>query len=129
MWWQRFVGLPFEDRGRGPEAFDCWGLCRAVLADRLGVELPAYGEISAADLMRRAQAMTAEAARERWVPVDRPRALDVAVMGSARAVTHVGVMIDARRVLHTEAACGSVVVPLSHPQMRGRVRGFRRLTA
>ena len=56
-WWARYIGLPFQDGGRGPHAFDCWGLVRDVYARELAVALPSYGEISARDLVRVAHAM------------------------------------------------------------------------
>ncbi len=128
-WWANYVGLPFEDGGRGPYSFDCWGLVREIYADRLGVALPSYGEISARDLARIARTMGG-AKDDGWQAINVPRALDVVLMRSGRGgscVVHVGVMVDGRRVLHVEAAAATAVVPLTHISVAGRVMGFRRL--
>lgn len=130
-WWANYVGLPFLDGGRGPEAYDCWGLVRAVYARMLGVDLPSYGEISARDLVRVARAMAA-GQDDGWRVVAAPQALDVCLMRSGRGgvpVVHVGVMADARRVLHVEPATAAVVVPVMHASVAGRIAGFRRLAA
>ncbi|TCM84775.1 NlpC/P60 family protein [Rhodovulum steppense] len=128
-WWAGYVGIPFEDGGRGRCACDCWGLVRLVHAECLGVELPSYGEISARDLVRVARAIGAGQADPCWEVVDIPAAFDVVLMrarGDSRSVAHVGIAVDADRLLHTEAATGSVVVPRSHLSVAGRVMGFRR---
>lgn len=127
-WYARYVGLPFQDGGRGPDAFDCWGLLRDVYARELGVMLPSYGEISAHDLVRIAREMEA-GKDDGWRDTHAPGPFDVCLMRAPRgraAVVHVGVMIDGLCLLHTEAATGAVVVPFTHATIRGRVLGYRR---
>ena len=104
---------------------------RLVYADRLGADLPTYGEISARDLARIARTMEV-GKDDGWQAVTAPQELDVVLMRSVRGgarVVHVGVMIDARRMLHVEEATASVVVPVSHMSVAGRIVGFRRLAA
>ena len=36
------VGKPYKIGGRGPNAFDCWGLVRYVYKELLNIELPVY---------------------------------------------------------------------------------------
>ena len=43
-WVNRWVGLPYAELGRGPAAFDCWGLCREIAAKEFGVALPSYAD-------------------------------------------------------------------------------------
>lgn len=128
-WWIRYVGLPF---GEGPGQVTCWGLVRRVYAERLGRLLPAYGEISARDLAAVARAMEAGAAADGWVEASAPEPLDVCLMRSGRGgalAVHVGVVVDATRMLHVEAASAAVVVPLRHVSVAGRILGYRRLAA
>ena len=128
QWWSRYVGLPF---GEGRGQVTCWGLVRAVYADRLGVDLPSYGEISARDLVRVARAME-QGKDDGWRVPAAPDALDVCLMRAPRGgalVCHVGVMVDAARVLHVEAASAAVVVPRGHFSIAHRIMGFRRLAA
>jgi cell wall-associated NlpC family hydrolase len=133
-WWQEYVGLPFRFDGRDRSGIDCWGLVRLVFAERAGIDLPSYGEIRASDLARVAEIMTAARHLPPWqmeVPVPKARALDVVLMlgrrrGQAAERMHVGVMVDAARVLHVEAETAAVVVPLDHPQLRRRVCGVFR---
>lgn len=144
-WWERHVGRPF---GQRPGEVTCWALVREIYAERLGVDLPPFGDVSAAYLgalarlsdpgasagdVARAWARVRAAfargqAAENWLPVAAPRELDVCLMrtGGARVVGHVGVMLDARRCLHVEADSAAVVEPVDGWHLRGRVLGFRR---
>ncbi len=127
-WWFRYIGLPFEDGGRGPHSYDCWGLIKAVYADRLGVDLPSYGEISARDLIRVSRQMEGSK-DDGWVECG-PVPLAVALMtttATGRRIAHVGVMVDERRVMHVMRATLTAVVPVSHFSVAGRIVGYRRL--
>lgn len=144
QWWGQYIGLPY---GAGPGAVECWGLVARVLREQCGLDLPDYGETSAAYLgalarhraggeglaearARMEREIDAGRAAECWGVVALPRAFDVAVMarptGGARARPgHCGVMIDARRVLHSLPDTGAVVAPIGHPSMP-RLLEYRR---
>lgn len=124
-WAARYVGLPF---GEAQGEVTCWGLVRRVYYDRLGLDLPEYGEISARDLLRIARAMGA-AKDDGWRAVSPPAPLDVCLMRGPQggaAVVHVGVMVDAQHLLHVEAATAAVIVPVAHYSVAGRIVGYRR---
>jgi cell wall-associated NlpC family hydrolase len=128
-WPDRYMKVPFVDGGRSMSGADCYGLVRLVMERECSILLPSYGEISARDLAKIAVSMEADASSEAWVSAEQPREFDVAVMRwFARPQTgHVGIMIDSRRVLHTEERTGSpVIVPLTHYSIKGRVKYFRR---
>ncbi|MBN9078182.1 MAG: hypothetical protein BGN87_06195 [Rhizobiales bacterium 65-79] len=127
-----YVGVPFRDGGRDQAGWDCWGLVRFAHWDEAGVELPSYGEISAADLLSAARAMREGAQDEIWRRVtDLPRRrMDVVLMrrlgDSGRAPVHVGILADERRMLHVEEAADTHLVPLDHPTVRPRILDFFR---
>lgn len=124
-WWAPYVGLPF---GEGQGEVTCWSLVARIYRDCLGIDLPAYGEISARDLVRVARTMEAQK-DDGWSAVDQPQAFDVCLMRAPRGgavVAHVGVMVDQKRVLHVEAASAAVIVPVTHFTVVGRILGYRR---
>lgn len=126
-WWAKYIGKPFADGGRGPDAFDCWGLIRVVYQDQLAIKLPSYGEISAKDLVRIARTME-DHKNDGWAECG-PEPYSVVLMKTARGgdrVTHVGVMVDDFRVMHVEAATHVAVVPVKHISVSGRILGFRK---
>ena len=127
-----YVGIPFENGGRVREGCDCWGLVRLVLAEVAGIDLPTYGEISADELLKIAHAIEFERASPDWIDVSamQRRPLDVVVMrrfGEAgRAPVHCGVMLDARRMLHTMQSADSHVVGLGHASVNTRILAIYR---
>ena len=128
-WWDRYVGIPFVDGGRDAKGLDCWGLVRLVYLDRLGAVLDNYAEIPARNLIEASRAFEAGAAHaETWWPVEKPITYDVVVMRvpRLRRIGHVGIMIDHTRLLHVEQHSHTVVVPIDHYSVAGRIAGFRR---
>jgi cell wall-associated NlpC family hydrolase len=127
-----YVGIPFRDGGRDREGCDCWGLVRLVYRDVAGIDLPSYGEIGATELLAIAREVGAAIRGDPWrcVTDDPRRPLDVVVMArqghAIRAAFHVGVMIDGKRVLHTEQMTDSHTVPIDHPSLASRIIGFYR---
>lgn len=127
-WSDRYMRVPFVDGGRDMAGADCWGLVRMVLKDMAGVEVPAYGDISATELAAVARQMTADAAGPLWVPVAEPKELDVVGMRwfAKEGIGHVGIMIDGRRMLHSEDGTGPVVVDIGHYSIKRRIVKFVR---
>ena len=125
---KKSVGTPWISGGRDWSGWDCWGCVRLCYRECLGVDLPSYGEISARDLARIARQMET-AKDDGWRQIGTPRALDVVLMRSGRGgarVVHVGVMVDANRLLHVEEAAATAVVPVTHFSVAGRIVGYRR---
>lgn len=127
-WWADYIGIPFEDGGRGPNSLDCWGLLRMIYSRELGVDLPSYGEVSAHDLVRIARTISRDVS-DGWVAVDVPREFDGVIMrsGAGRsAIVHVGVMVDRCRLIHVEKSSATAVVSVSHYSVSHRIAGYRR---
>ena len=115
----QFVGLPYREGARGPDAFDCYGLVAAVFRAVRGVELPdwyqtAPGPQSASRAI--SAALAGEVAGGRSEPVETPADYDIAIVGSAHRPHHVGVVVEGG-VLHASRAFGSAWHPLARFKM------------
>jgi len=105
-----FIGLPYREGARGPEAYDCYGVVMAVYRAGLGIELPDwYADAPGPQGASRAiaAAMTDEATRRQSVKVEAAEDFDIAVVGSSLRPHHVGVFMHGG-VLHCSKAFGSV---------------------
>ena len=127
----RWIGLPYADKGRGPDAYDCWGLARAVLAER-GMALPDYAEAytRAADHDSVAVAVRAGLA-DGWQPVDKPQAFDLVILNIAQRPWHCGVMVAPDRFLHVmppgpKGQAFSCIERIDSPRWARRIEGFYR---
>jgi len=144
-WYNQYVGLPY---GRAPGQYTCWSLVAKAYREVLRIDVPEYGEVSAAYVAatgrlrsglgtleemaqaRRAVARAIDAgqASECWEPKEDPVPFDVVLMLNTKTsrIGHVGVMATSDLILHTENSHGSVLVPVSHLSVRGRILGYRR---
>ena len=125
-WCGRWIGLPFEERGRGPAAFDCWGLVRAVLLEQRAVELPRYDEYESTQDAGAVAGVVA-AARPRFDRVETPAEGDLVLFRVAGNAQHVGVCVDATWFLHARRGIGSALERWDVPTWAPRVEGFYRV--
>ena len=129
-WATKYLGLPFAEGGRGPEAFDCWGLVRQVLLDQHGIDLDAYHGISTNDGPAVAMQVLAEIRRDDWCEVMTPRAFDVAVMWTnrpfSRTLSHIGIVERAGRLLHIEKDKRAICIPLERLAPAFAIHSFYR---
>lgn len=125
-WVNEYIGKPFEDHGRGPDAFDCWGLVKHVLETHLGLfGLP---DFSAQYHSTRDSAIPAlfDGEQRHWPAVDEPQIGDVVVMRTSGRLWHVGVVVAPNRMLHVARGMDACLDYLDSPRWRGRIESFRR---
>ena len=120
----KLVGKPFKNGGRGPDNFDCWGLCREAYKI-YGFELPDY-QISCYDSKGFNESFNEELSN--WIRYERAEeALIPAIITfrvSSRYVNHAGIYIGENKFLHTREKVGAVIERLDAPQWRHRIEGF-----
>ncbi|MBV48237.1 MAG: hypothetical protein CMN10_06710 [Roseobacter sp.] len=123
----RFAAIPFLAEGRGYEGCDCWGLVWLWYRDVLRIALPRYDGVAVDD--PRGIDRVIRIAEADWTPVDTPRDHDVVVMravGGSRADSHLGIVVETRKVMHTTERLGVQVQRLSSPLIRSRAPRFFR---
>lgn len=133
-WAAAYVGMPFVARGRDAAAdggLDCYGLVRAVLADRAGVTLPAYGACGQSrDKLRQAAAIALGRAAGTWRRVTHgtERELDVAEIEEVykdrfnlfqSAPLHLGIVAAPGWLLHTKTETGARLDRYDRTRPRG----------
>lgn len=126
-WTDRYVGLPWALRGRGPDAFDCWGLVREVLAQERHVALPSYlEEYDPQDVAELAALAQREAPAWLEVAAAAAREFDVVLLRVAGEPSHVGVVAAGGRFLHVLPRAWAVLERLNSPKWAPRVVSFHR---
>ena len=105
-----YLGKPWQAGAVGPDAFDCWGLVRAVYWRELGVDLPSV-EVDAYRALAVRRAFDMPVARDRWQALDRPHPFAAVLMSQASRPHHVGVWLpdNGGSVLHSVEGAGVVL--------------------
>ena len=97
-WVNRYLRCEYVDGGRGPTAFDCWGLVREARHLHLGLaELPEYGDLRNTNPKDFTRAYLAESAK--MEPCEPEHGAIAAVM-HGKICVHVAVVLEDAGQLH-----------------------------
>lgn len=96
-----------------------------------GIEIAGFEQAyaSVAERTEIAALIAGNAERWPWQLVTAPRAFDVALFRRGRLQTHVGIVVDANRMLHIDQKCEAVVETFTSGRWRHRLLGFYRHAA
>ena len=127
-WVAEYVGLPFADHGRTREGCDCWGLVRLVLAERFGLDLPAYAEGYATTADREAVARLVEGGKGPWQEITpgQERCGDVLLLRVMGLPCHVGLVVAPGWMLHALKGVDAALGRYGAMVWRRRVLGHYR---
>jgi cell wall-associated NlpC family hydrolase len=115
------IGAPFRYGGRGPDAYDCFGLVKECWRRVHGVELPDFQSPTDPGV----QCALGATQLQLWQPVPRQAGV-MAAIRIGRLVRHCGFLIDEDRMIHAwEHSGGASVVPLNDEWQR-RIEGYYR---
>lgn len=121
------IGRPFAHRGRGPEAFDCWGLVMEVYRQTFGIELPDYAA-DGSRTHRAAAAALVDGERGAWIELspsaERPG--DVILLRRFGRPLHLGLVMGRRRFLHCDEPAGVTCQDYGSMAWRNQVLGCYR---
>lgn len=117
------LGKPFAYHGRGPDAYDCWGLVREICR-RGGILLPDHA--SSAKPEEQGAGIKEDAERY-YIAVPEPQPLDVVLFQLLpRYVTHCGVYVGGGRFVHITQKTSVAREELASPIWIDKIRGFYR---
>lgn len=132
---ERYLRIPFAERGAGWDGCNCWGLVVLAYREELGIALPAHPGIGATDMEGAKGAISAAVESDLWPVAAEPRDFDVAVLrglsvanGRSFAVTcHVGLLVcGGTRLLHAEEGAGVTCPDLDDRLVKWRINEVRR---
>lgn len=115
------IGVPFQYRGRGPDAYDCFGLVKECWRRAHGIELPDF--LSPED--QGTQAAVGLIQLQQWerVPLQ-PNVMAAIRIG--RLVSHCGFLLDECRMIHAWNRSGGVTIVRLDDEWKRRIEGFYR---
>ncbi|WP_298434601.1 NlpC/P60 family protein [Geobacter sp.] len=116
------LGRPFAYGGRGPDAYDCYGLAMEVCR-RAGIDLPEWRSVCEPVLIQDGF----EAGKEFFEELAGPQPFCIVLlMVRPPYVSHCGVMLDGGRFIHIMERTRVTIERIDGLAWRRRVRGFYR---
>jgi len=104
------IGKPYKEDGRGPDGYDCYGVCMEV-CKRAGINLPEFNELK----------------DSKFLHIDKPDIGDLVLIRST-CDQHAGVMVSKSKLLQVNSTGhrGVHEMRLDHPWIKGRIIGYYR---
>jgi len=129
-WCEKYIGVPYDNRGRTIQGVDCWGLAMVVERAEHNVVIPDYNVYytTRRDAEDVGEQLVAERDAGLWLEIDdgEQKCFDLVLLRSMGFPIHVGVVVDHEWMLHIEKGVDSCLEKYNGLIWRNRNMGFYR---
>lgn len=133
VWARNYVGIPFVDYGRTTDGLDCWGLFRLILKEQAGIDIPEYDTLGYMSDDKEnnghvAEVMQKDIQKGIWLSVgpEDVRVFDGLLLRILGLPIHVGVVVSAGYMIHTEKRINSCLERYDRAMWSKRITGIYR---
>lgn len=124
----KYVGIPWEYKGRGDNGVDCLGLVRKFYKEEFGIDLPKYESCcytgSVDEIKDGAKDIAQNEVGNTFVRVDDPQPGDVVLLYYMGNPVHIGIVVDKRHFLHAKVGASSHII--NDWKWRNKIEGYYR---
>lgn len=125
----KYIYIPFKEKGRDEWGCDCWGLVRYIYQKERGIELPSYLEDY--QTTSDSESISGKISNEKklhWQDIKhgKEQVFDVVLLRMLGLPMHVGLVTQKGYMLHTSRESGTCHVKYNNIQWEKRVLGFYR---
>lgn len=121
-----FIGIPYKTNGRDLKGCDCYGLVMLYYKEILGINVP-ESRITA-EQPRRIFANYLNELSTHWDTIQTPKKHSVVAFAYSpehpKIVTHFGIMIDDKTILHCLNKVNSHISSLDDVRVKNFIKGF-----
>lgn len=127
MWYEKYVNVPFLDKGRDENGADCWGLASVIYKNELKIILPDYLEFyENTNEREKLSALISSESQSHWVSVKEPKEFDVVVLNMRGVPMHVGIVTKPNHMIHCARGIGTTHEHYGTARWKHKVMGFYR---
>jgi len=124
MWSNKYIGIPFKERGRDFNGVDCWGLVRLIYKNEFNITLPSFvDDYTTTDDTSRLEELIAQY-REGWDEITALESGAVILFKLLGSESHIAVAINDKQFIHISENSTSVVESIDSVLWRKRIVGY-----
>ena len=122
MKYDKYIGLPYKEKGRDVTGVDCWGLVCLYYREELGIELPSYQEeYDSPDDPNVIRAISLY--KDSWELTTTPSEGNVVIFNILGEPRHIGIYLGNNKFLHSREGSDSVIDSIASPRWASRLEG------
>lgn len=123
MWCNKYIGIPYKDKGRDETGVDCWGLARLIYENEYNIKLPSLSsEYINGDTVSISELFAQYS--EGWEKLDTAKEGDLVLFRVLGIESHVGVMISSTHFIHARENQTVVIESITSSMWEHRVLGY-----
>lgn len=124
----RYIGIPYKQKGYDFDGVDCYGLVWLFLKNEFDLKLPKYEDIDIyKDIPEMIQTIEAELPLFYGEETTTPKCGDIALFNFRGQPTHFGIYIERNNVLHVLKGTNSTYEKIDRGRLKGRLEGIYEL--
>ncbi len=128
-WVNKYIGIPFKEKGRSFSGVDCWGLVYLVYKNELQIELPTYIEFyESPDDRELLSELIAREQVNKWNKINDldKKPFDGLLLTVSNTPYHVGIYIGEGQFIHCEKGVNTAIARLNSIRWRNNLAGVFR---
>lgn len=120
---EKYIGIPYQEKGRTFSGVDCWGLACLVYKTEFDIDLPSYDEHYELDSEDGIAELIARE-KEGWQPIEVPEVGDLALFKIFGHAAHIGIVVDSRTYLEVRENRDTVLERFDSVTSKKRLVGY-----
>jgi len=126
MDFSKYIGIPFEDKGRTAEGLDCWGLLCLIFKEQFNIFIPTFEYSTATNFSEVGKLI--EDNIHVWIKIepDTRKVGDVILLRLLGYPVHVGILVDRQRMIHVFKGTNTCLQRINSIVWKKRIQGIYR---
>lgn len=123
MNFEKYIGIPYVEKGRDESGVDCYGLVRLIYKNELQIDLPSFSAEYTQTDTARIEELIAQY-KEGWEQTDEPVVGSIVLFRVFGNESHVGVVVSPTHFIHVRENQDSVIESLTSTSWARRKVGY-----
>lgn len=123
MNFEKYIGIPYVEKGRDTTGLDCYGLVRLIYKNEYKIDLPSFTAEYTVNDTDRIQDLVAQY-KEGWEQIDSPSEGSIVLFRILGTESHIGVAISATHFIHVRENQDSAIEAFDSPKWSKRIVGY-----